>query len=483
MAEVANPVTDLGNIDVVARGMVPGASPEDRIRSADEIRSKAAADQRSGNVNTETQWGPAILAFFGGNAREALKYYNGGPTRTEEAYHPTLGKFLKEYNDRGVTGRVFTQEGDKQYEVDRKTIADIDRAGGLISKSDLTAMQSAPWSAANEIAKLQRTGLAKPVLEQYEKSTKSAIAGTAMRNALEQRRAILADKDMAGVYGAIANLSPQDRQRVFGMVMSQTGRTTGESGEIQTGQTAGVQKNRNIQGNVGGNIGVGIPGAVVAPSAGQGAGIGVPRGGIAPDIGARMGISGGENVGVNVGGRYGTNVGETSGTSSSVQANVQSEVNKILQGAIKDPSQFTKLQTAIQLGSVIDEQIANQRPEEMAPGSSKLATLNPVMSSRQQVLENDIAMMKNNALSVAWNSYLAKAIHEDQRNSEPSAYGDLRDKFMNTKTFKAIQRTYDRDARRAKGEDVDFESGKDSWYIDRNNKLRRWNSTTSDWEY
>ena len=477
MPELTEKPTDLGAIEVVAKGVSPNATPEDRILSADTIRAKALADNESENVNTKTQWVPALMAWFGGNAREALKYFNGGATRTEEAYHPTLGKFLKEYNERGVTGRVYIQEGDKQIPVDNKTIAEIDRAGGLISKTDLSAMNSAPWSAANEIAKAQRTGLAKPVLEQYEKSTKAAVAGTAMRNALEQRRNVLLDPSMKPVFEAVGKLSPQERQRLFGMVMSQTGRTSGTSAEEQKGQTGSANIQTNISGNVGGKAGIGMEGQTpgVAPPAGVGAGRGV---GVAPTLGVSGGIAGGQSINVGATGRYGTNVGETSGTSQSIQANVQSEINKILQGAIKEPSQFAKLQTALQLSNVIDEQIANQRPEDMAPGAQKLASLNPVLSSRQEVVQNDINMMRNNSLSVAWNAYLAKAIHEDQRNSEPSRFDQLRDNFMNTKTFKAIQRTYDRELNRSQGKDVPLESG--GWYIDRNNKLRRWNG--DDWE-
>jgi hypothetical protein len=477
MAE-PNLATDLGSISVVAKGIAPNSTPEDRIISADAIRAKAAEDNKSSAVNTETQWVPAIMSFLGGNAREALKYYNGGPTRVEEAYHPSLGKFLKEYNDRGVTGRVYVQEGDKQIPVDNKTISEIDRAGGLISKTDLTAMQSAPWSAANDIVKAQKTGLAKPVLEQYERSTKAAIAGTAMRNALEQRRAIIADKQMAPVFEAIGKLSPQDRQRLFGMVMLQSSKTSGSTAEEQKGTNANVNIQRNLQGNVGAKAGVGFDEVGgVAPPGGSGS---LRQGGIgiSPNVGVSGGISGGQSNAVGASGRYGTNVGQTSGTAESIQANVQSEINKILQGAITGPDQFAKLQKAIQLGTVIDEQIAGQKPEEMAPGASKIAPLNPALASRQDVVENDIGMMKNNALSVAWNSYLAKAIHEDQRNSEPSRLDELRNNFMNTKTFKAIQRTYDRELERSKGKDVPLESG--GVYIDRNNKLRRWNG--DDWE-
>lgn len=474
MAEQDNLATDLGNISVVAKGIAPNSTPEDRILSADIIRAKASQDSQQSSVNTETQWVPAIMSFFGGNAREALKYYNGGPTRVEEAYHPTLGKFLKEYNDRGVTGRVYVQEGDKQIPVDGKTISAIDRAGGLISKTDLTAMQSAPWSAANEIAKAQKTGLARPVLEQYEKSTKAAIAGTAMRNALEQRRGIIADKQMAPVFDAIGKLSPQDRQRLFGMVMLQSSKTTGSTAEEQKGTNANVNVQTNLQGTAGAKAGIGMEGGAIAPPAGaQTKGIG-----ISPTLGGTVGVSGGQSNAVGASGRYGTNVGQTSGTAESIQANVQSEINKILQGAITTPDQFSKLQKAIQLGSVIDEQIANQKPEDMAPGSSKLAPLNPALASRQDIVENDIGMMRNNALSVAWNAYLAKAIHEDQRNSEPSRFNELRDNFTNTKTFKAIQRTYDRELDRSKGKDVPLEIG--GMYIDRNNKLRRW--TGDDWE-
>lgn len=466
---VAPPEADLGTIGVVARGVAPGASADDRILSADTIRQKAIQDSQSSNVNTETQWAPAIMAFFGGNAKEALKYFNGGPTKVEEAYHPTLGKFLKEYNARGVTGRVFVQEGDKQIPLDNKTIAEIDRAGGLISQSDLTAMQSAPWSAANETAKLQRTGLAKPVLAQYEKSNQAAIAGTSMRNSVEGRRSLLLDPSMKDVFGAISKLSPEMRQRVLGMVMMQSGKTTGTTQNVERGATGSANIQTNVQG--GGNLSGGVGGAGAVPPTG-------PLAGVAPGLNAGASISGGQSKNVGATGRYGEAVGVTGGTSESIQANVQSEINRILQGAIQTPEQFTKLQKAIQLGGLIDEQLANQKPEDMAPGASAIAPLNPILSSRQDVVENDIQTLRNNSLSVAWNAYLAKAIHEDMRNSEPQALDALREKFMKTRTFSAIQRTYDRDLSRSRGENVPLEEG--GLYVDRNNRIRKWNG--SDWE-
>jgi hypothetical protein len=81
-------------------------------------------------------------------------------------------------------------------------------------------------------------------------------------------------------------------------------------------------------------------------------------------------------------------------------------------------------------------------------------------------------------LNVAWNAFLAKEMHSNIRNVEPSEIGQLRDKFKSTTTFKAINNTYGDEVKRAKGEQVEPAEG--SVYVNKNNRLQKW--VNGDWE-
>lgn len=467
MAEpVKPPATDLGSIEIIATGISPNATGEDRVKTANLINQKITNDTE-GHINTQTQLLPMIGALLGGNLKEAYNYYNGGPTRIEDAIHPTLGRFQREYNSRGPTGRIFDQNGK---ELNADTIKALDQSGGLIGNTDRTAFSTGAYQAASENQKAYMTGLAKPIADQYAKSVVTAQQGSALRDALEARRRIVADKNMAPVLEVIAKLPAADRQKLFGFVSSQSGKTSGKTSEETGSQSANVLRGQNVQGTIGGKLGVGGD-TIVAPGTGAG-------GGIAPNIG----ISGSRTAGgmnqVGATGTSGAVEGTTSGTSNTVQQNVMSEISRITQGAISTPQQFQALQSLVQTSDLLSNAAANMKPEDMAPGAKVLAPVNPLLNSRMDVVAHDIDFQRNNALNVAWNNYLAKQMHSNIRNINPEAIGELRDKFLSTATFKAINRTYDYELDRAKGKKPEREEG--AVYVNRNNRLQKW--VNDDWE-
>lgn len=466
MAEpVKPPESDMGTISIVGRAIDPNATGEERIKAVDLVNRKITNDTE-GHQNTQTQLIPMLGALIGGNLKEAYKYYNGGSTRVEDAIHPTLGKFAREYNERGPTGRIFDQNG---RELNPSRIKELDQSGGLIGNTDRTAFSTGAYQAASDIQKAMMTGLVKPVADQYAKSVETAQKGTVLRNALEQRRALVADKTMGPVLDVIGKLSPAERQKVFGFVSSQTGKTSGttveqtgtESGNVQRGQN--VQTTAGIRGNVGSD-GSGIAGA--ANPAFGGAGVNFGR-----SSGAQNQVGASETSGLAQ--------GQTSGASQSVQANVLSEIAKITQGAISTPEQFTKLQSLVQTTDLLNNALASMKPEDMAPGVKALSpNINPLMNSRLDVVTHDIDFQRNNSLNVAWNNYLAKEMHSNIGNISPKAIGELRDKFQSTNTFKAINRTYDYELNRAQGKKPEREEG--AVYVNKNNRLQKW--VNDDWE-
>lgn len=463
MAEIENaakPPEDLGNITVIARAVAPTSTADDRLAMADVVNKKIT-DDKSGHLNTQTQWMPMIGALLGGNLKEAYTYYNGGATRVEDAMHPTLGRFQREYNQRGPTGRIFDQNGN---ELDAGTIKKLDQSGGLISNTDKNAFYTGAYAAATENQRAMMTGLAKPIADQYQKSVTTAQQGSALRDLLENRRRLVSDKNNLSVLTTISKLSPEDRQKIFGFVASQAGKTTGSAQEVKGTESANVLRGQNVQGTVGGRLGGGEAG---------GAASGIPS-----IAGVNASRSAGSMNQVQVAGSTGETTGQTAGTSESIQRNVMSEINRITQGAISTPEQFTALQRIVQNSQQIEAARQSMKPEDMAPGVRQLAPVDPLLNSPADVVSHDIDFQRNNSLNVAWNAYLAKKMHENIRNIEPASIDKLRDEFTRTQTFKAIERTYDGELDRAKGKKVQPEEGQ--VYIDRKNRLRRW--VDGDWE-
>lgn len=467
MAEpVKPPEADLGSITVMARAVSPESTSEDRIKTANLVNQKITNDT-TGHINTQMQLLPMIGALIGGNLKEAYNAYNGGSTRVEDAIHPTLGRFQREYNSRGPTGRIFDQNGK---ELDANRISELDKAGGLIGNSDRTAFDTGAFQAASANQKMFMTGLALPVAEQYAKSVETAKVGSALRDALETQRRLVADKQLAPVLETIGKLPALDRQKLFGFVSAQSGATSGRTTqETETG-SANVLKGQNVQGTVSGKAGVGLdlggPGSIPGAVNPKGFGISGSR------------TAGGMNQ-VGVTGATGLETGRTSGVSDTISKDVLSEISRITQGAISTPQQFSALQSLVQTTDLLNNALATMKPQDMAPGTRALSpSINPLLNSRADVISHSIDFQRNNALNVAYNSFLARQMHSNINNINPEAIDQLKDKFLSSQTFKAINRTYDYELERARGKKPEREEG--VVYIDRNNRLRKW--VNDDWE-
>lgn len=464
---VKPPAQDLGVVKIMARAVSPTESTsEDRIKTANLVNQKITNDT-TGHINTQTQLMPMIGALLGGNLKEAYNFYNGGPTRIEDAIHPTLGRFQREYNSRGPTGRIFDQNGK---ELDANRVQELDKAGGLIGNTDRTAFDTGAFQAAAANQKMFMTGLALPVAEQYAKSVETAKIGSTLRDALETQRRLVADKQLAPVLETIAGLPALDRQKLFGFVSAQAGRTSGTATQATESESANVLKGTNVQGTVGGKLGVGLdlggPGAIPGAVNPRGAGVSASR------------TAGGMNQ-VGVTGATGLESGRTSGVSDTVSKDVLSEISRITQGAISTPQQFSALQSLVQTTDLLNNALSTMKPQDMAPGTKALSpSINPLLNSRADVIAHSIDFQRNNALNVAYNSFLARQMHSNINNINPEAIDQLKDKFLSSQTFKAINRTYDYELERAKGKKPEREDG--ALYIDRNNRLRKW--VNDDWE-
>lgn len=420
----SNPI---GEISTVAKG-IQSQNPNDRLETASLVNKKIEAD-KEGHINTHTQWAPFVLSLLGGNLKEAYKYWNGGPTRQVEAYNPTVGRAIKEYNQNGFTGRMFDANGK---ELSPEQIKQIDNAGGLISKEDITAAQTGGFKSASEGYIQTQTGLRQPVLNQYAKSSTLAKQAGGLNNLIEERINLAKS---AKWMDSIANLDPKKRAELFSLVSTQASRTQGTSAETSKGQTfnAGGQAGATRGQQVGGNLGTGVsPGELGAP--------GVPP--VPISAGVSIGGKSGTSTGVqaNAGERTGTNVGSTSGTSELGQANLRSQIEGIINSKIGD-KEFSDLQRYIQLTGQIDAEHSKMDTSEYIPGVTTEVKVDPMLSGRKNSLITDYTSQKNNALTVAYNKYLATQLHKS--NGQPLDASKVAEDFMNTNVAKGISYTFD----------------------------------------
>lgn len=420
----SNPVSE---ISTVAKG-IQSTNPNDRLETAALVNKKIEAD-KEGHINTHTQWAPFVLSLLGGNLREAYKYWNGGPTRQVEAYHPTFGRALKEYNQNGFTGRMFDANGN---ELTPEQIRKIDNAGGMISKEDLTAAQTGGFKNASEGYIQTQTGLRAPVLEQYAKSNILARQASGLNNLIEERINLAKS---AKWMDSIAHLDPKKRQELFSLVSAQATKSQGTSAETSTGKTfgaggqAGATRGEKVGGNIGTGVGAGELGATAVPP--------VPI-----SAGVSMGGSSGTSAGfqANAGERSGTNVGATSGTSELGQSNLRSQIEGIINSKIGD-KEFSDLQRYIQLTGQIDAEHSKMDTSQYIPGVTTEVKVDPMLSGRKNALITDYNSQKNNALTVAYNKFLARKLHES--NGNPIDSDKAAEEFMNTNVAKGIAYKFD----------------------------------------
>jgi len=469
MAEaiVPNPEKDLQTISIIAKGVDPNANSDDRLESANLV-NKQIDMTKQGHLNTQMQILPMLGAFFGGNAKEALRYYNGGPVRQEEAFHPTLGRFIQERNMNGVTGRIFDTRGN---ELSPQEIEKIDRSGGLMSESNKAAMYTGTFQGASAAQKTLMTGMNSRVADAYANAVDTAKKGSVLSETLENQRRILTNKDNQAWLNALSSLPVQDRQKLFGFISSQSGVSTGKTEEASARQGAQVGGQESLTRNISGDIGLG------GRAGGGEAGAGVAP----PKVG--LGVSGGQSK------TSGTQFSATAGTGATeaatqsqqeqVQKNVQSEIRRILQGKIENAQQFQDLTNLALLEGQINQINASIKPENQAPGVREPIQADSTMSGPMVGVLNSMNTQRNIALNSSFANYMAQAIHKTIGSTEQKTDQEWREEFQKSQTYKAINNTYDQkmDAVRNNRKFVPEEG---AVYVNKNNRLVRW--VDGDWE-
>lgn len=457
-------------IDVLDKA-VSSPNPETRAQAADLINKKIEND-KEGHINTNTQWAPLIFSLLGRDYKGALNAWNGGLTRSVDAYGPDNTRYIQEYNSRGRTGRVFDANGN---ELKPGMIKLIDEAGGLISKEDITAASTGGFLSERTGVQTAAEAARAPALEAYKKAQAISLSSAGIANLYNEQSKIA---QRATWMDAVGKLSPENRAKLFQIVSQQNQESKGTSTETgkTTSTTAAEQKGKSQ--TQGANLGadVGIKGAV--PPEGTGGG-GAGKTGIAPGLNA--GVSGGETSFANVQGSSTagarSQAGATAGTATQQQLNFQSQVNAILQNAIKDQQGFSDLQRYISLQDQIRSAQEKRGVENLAPGAAPVADIDPALSGRQNAAVASYQGMKNEALLSAWNHFLAGKVHSSR--GKPVDLAEASNEFMSTNVARGIVNRYDQATNTIRSGKA-YEPQKGDIIVDNKNKPKIW--TGDKWE-
>ena len=404
-----------------------GGGPQANI-AASKLINKKIEDDTVGHANTQTQWAPLIVNVLAGNMGSALKYFNGGPTREVEAYGPSGDKYIKEYNQRGVTGRVFDAQGN-QLSVDK--IKELDKVG-LISSEDLTPAQKGEFQAGVTNETAAAAALRNPALAGYQAAQRAAVTSAGVANLYQERSNIAKNSKWLDT---VQNLSPEKRSALFQVISSQsnissgTTTETGKTGSASAGGQAGQGKTQSISGEAGFGVN----------PAGVGAGGTSVNG---PKIGGAVGAGGSAFTQGQVSGSAGASnqAGTTSSTGNQLQSNLKSQIESLLQSKLDDKD-FSNMQRYIQISNQIDQSNAKRQTDQIVPGVTPVPQQDYLTSGRRNSVLADIQGMKNEALTAAWNKFLAQKTH--QLGGTPFNIGLAGDEFLQTPVAEGINNRFD----------------------------------------
>lgn len=401
-------------------------NPESRTRLASAIVAQDK-DTEVYRPNQKTQWDKVLVNVLSRNYNEALKWFNGGGVKEEEARDMNNNLFYKEVNELGFTGRIRDRNGKV---LSNKEVAALDNRGGIFTSNDDKAMKTLPWTNGRYNSELANKGLTSALqLATNDAYNAARVAGSSNQNIDEQ---LSLTHGLRPVLDYISGLPVDRRQRLLGYInrFNQIGQTAGTSAESRRGAQAGGQQ------QIGGSAGVGLGGA------GTGEG-GVAPAGVAGKISGNVGVS--TSAGVQSGVTGGEQTGATTGTSSSLQEqqNLQSAIIQELQGVIKTPEQFQQFMRLQNLNAANDAAMQNIPAHALPPTWNMPASTDVMVGGADAILANRVVQQRNNALMAAWTRELFNAQREMAKTGKAFDKEELSNQFMNSDIFKAINNTYE----------------------------------------
>lgn len=404
-------------------------SPDTRVRIADSI----AAHNKETEVyrpNQQPQWGKVIINALAGDYNEAYKWFNGGGVKEVEARDLNNNVYFKEENELGATGRYKDNKGRL---LTNSEIEALNQRGGVITKNDQVALQTAPWVNGKYNSTLANQALTSQLQRATNDAYNSArVAGGANLNLDEQLKIA---SGMRNVLDHISSLPADRRKALLGNV----------SRLNQIGSTAGTSQERRLGSNVGGsttetrgaNVGVGVGGNSGGVTGGGGI---APPGRGAVDAGISASNTGTTQTGATGGA---ANTGTTGASQmQQEQQNLERIIYQELQGVITSPLQFQQFMR-LQALNTANYAAYNNIPAHVLPPTWNMVPETDVYSGgADRMIANLVNQQRNNAMLAAWSKTLYQSSREmaktGQRIDVDTASGD----FQKSEIFNAINNTY-----------------------------------------
>jgi hypothetical protein len=438
--DTSNPL-DKQSTDAVQtmRNWVTNPNAENNQKVSDVIIKKNDID-KTAHINTQTQWDGVLMSLLSNDIKGAFKYYNGGPKEYEEAYSPTHGYAVKEYNLVGFTGRYFTKDKNGALTpIDPQLINDIEKKGGyFINRRDTTALQDARYKGASELAQLAMTGAPKIVLQQYQTAADVGAKAAGYANLVKNRTDIFTKRDANGKLtnswvDAVSALKPEEFKDLYQANQQYITLNQNLSSGLRGGNAAGVQTSDTNANKIGGQFGGGF-----------GSGQLNPNGGISPSLNANItgGISNSATNGITVNQTTGAESASSAGTTNQIQQQFRNKVESIIGSKINTPQEFQDLQRYLSLTNEINSVASTLDLENKAPGTVPVTKMyDPLLTGRKNLLLQDQQAIKNAAITAYWESFLYRKINEN--NGQVGSRDQLAEEFANTNTIKGINHLYD----------------------------------------
>jgi hypothetical protein len=411
---------------------VASADPRQKLEAV-KLMNQQDADTADLHENVQPQWGKMLISALQGNYSDAYKYYNGGATRSEEAYDVNGNKYWKQYNEIGATG-VVKRDADKKI-LSSAEITKLNERGGIISPTDTNVMQTAPWINGKTNLTLTNNALITPLARATNDAYNAAnLAGSANKNADEQIEILQTNPGVQKILDHISKLPAEKRQKILGLVnqFKTISGNTGTTTEKRGGATGGIQNTGTNTSNIGGSASGGVGGQTVDGAVAPGA-----------QVGGKAGISASDTSMVQGGVSVGQGVGTSTSNANTLQEqqNVRTLIEKELQ-SVTSSADFDKYMR-IQALDAQNKAASSAIPTHvMPPGYTNVTESDLQLGGTKAVIANRVEQLKNNALMAAWSNELYKATREAAKTGALIDINAVANQFQQSDMFKAINNTY-----------------------------------------
>jgi hypothetical protein len=363
------------------------------------------------------------------NWNDVYKYYNGGATKDDAAKDMNGNTYWKEINERGETGVIKSAHGKELTGKEKEALI---ARGGILTKSDETALKTLPWINGQYNSELTNKGLTNQANVTMNAAYSAArVAGSSNYNIDEQ---IYLAKKNRHILDYFSKLSSDDRAKVLSNINSYNTINSNKSKETNKAVGANASDLKTLSNTA--NAGIGVGGAGKEGGA-------IPPPGTKGSADFGMGASGVGQTNVGANAREATGVSASSGQTLQDQRNLQSTIMGIMQGVIKKPEEFQDF-ARLQALNALNEENASKVPDFVKPaGYIDLSKTDAYTGGADALIMNRVQQQRNNALMAAYSSILYKNAKERAKTGQMANEDEIQKEFAASPLYQAINNTFE----------------------------------------